>query len=298
MNTATATLAWVDRGGESFLPVADLGISIQDIGFRQGVVGVERMRTYRGRPVELPQHLARWRRTLEHLMIRLPTDQAQWSARIDSLIDRNREWCRAVGDFGITMLVTPGLADQPESGPTQMLHFQPLDLAAIERRRTQGQPLVITDVQQPSSRCWPRDIKVRCRLHYYSADSVARQLMPDGLGVLIDADGSITETSVANVIVVRDGQCLVPPTDQVLPGITQNVVRRLVDRLGVPWQHRHLFPADLREATEVWLTGTDGGLWFADRVDGHAVADGRPGGLYLRLLAEFDRYMGAAADRQ
>ncbi|TVP96573.1 MAG: branched-chain amino acid aminotransferase [Planctomycetaceae bacterium] len=295
MTDVGGMVAWVDQGGEAYVPEAAIAISLHDTGFRQGVVAVERLRTYGGKPAELAQHLARWRRTLEHLLIRIPTDQSRVAARIEALIERNRAWCQRAGDFGITMLATPGRFDDPGGGPTQIMHLNPLDFETIRRRRSNGQPLVITDVQQPSPRCWPRDIKVRCRLHYYSADAAARLLMPDGLGVLIDADGSITETSVANIAIVRDGICLAPPIDQVLPGVTQNRIRRLADRLGLPWQHRPLFPADLRDADEVWLMGTDGGLWFADRVDGHPIGDGTAGPHYRQMSDAFDRQMRGPA---
>jgi len=129
-------------------------------------------------------------------------------------------------------------------------------------------------------------------LHYYSADAFARQLAPDALGVLIDEDGSITDTSIANLALSRDGRILAPAIEQVLPGVTQQVVRDLAERIGLPWQHQTLLPADLRTADEVWLMGTDGGLWFANRVDGAMIGGGVAGPIYRRLLAEWDRYVG------
>lgn len=290
---ANETLAWVCAGREAWIPFSQLAVSLQDVGFRQGVVAVERLRTYSGQAFELAAHLVRWRRTLEHLQIRTDTTDTRLDGLIRSLIDRNQEWCREVGDFGITLLATPGRIDDPVGGPSEWLHLNALPADLIAKRRTYGQPLLITDVQQPSPRCWPRDIKVRCRLHYYSADAFARQLAPDALGVLVDADGSITDTSIANLALFQDGRILAPPIEQVLPGVTQQVVRELAERIGLAWQHQTLLPADLRTADEVWLMGTDGGLWFADRVDGAPIGGGVAGPIYRRLLAEWDRYVGA-----
>lgn len=298
MSDSTETLAWVDQGGEEWVSISALAIPVQDIGVRQGAIAVERLRTYGGRVFELPDYLARWRRTLEHLKILLPTDPLVAAESIQRVIDRNRDWCASVGDFGITMLATPGRVDRPRSKPTHIIHLNPLDPAATRKRRLKGEPLVITDVQQPSARCWPRDIKVRCRLHYFAADLAARQLTPGALGVLIDEDGSITDTSIANVVIVRDGKVYSPTASQVLPGVTQGVVRQLADKLGLTWKHETIFPAELRNADEVWLMGTDNGLWFADRVDGAPIAEGRPGPIYLRMLAEFDRYVAAHSEGQ
>lgn len=292
---ANGTLAWANPGREAWVPFPQLAVSIQDVGFRQGVVAVERLRTYDGRVFELTEHLTRWRRTLEHLQIRTDSTDSRLGGLIRSLIDHNRDWCRAAGDFGITLLATPGRIDDPQSRPSEWLHLNPLPAELIAKRRAAGQPLMITPVQQPSPHCWPRDIKVRCRLHYYSADAFARQLGPDALGVLVDADGSITDTSIANLVLFRDGRILSPPIEQVLPGVTQHVVRGLAKQIGLAWQHLTLFPADVRGADEVWLMGTDGGLWFANRVDGAPIGDGLAGPVYQRLLAEWDRYVGGGS---
>ncbi len=271
---------------------SELQVSVHDIGFRQSAVAVERLRTYRGRPTAVSQHIIRWRRTLDHLAIRVAVDETTLSQRIDELIRRNQSWCAHAGDFGITMLATPGCGSGEGSRPTEMLHLNPLDHGKIEHHRTDGQPLVITDVQQPSGKSWPRDIKVRCRLHYYLADRIAHQIDPAAIGLLVDADGSVTETSVASLTICRQGVIHSPPPDQVLPGITQQFVAQVAGELKVPWRYTSLFPADVRQADEVWLMGTDGGLWFANRVDGGLIGKGQPGVIYRRVLERFDAAIG------
>jgi len=280
----TVTVSAGDDGAENWVAASSIGVSANDIGFRQGVVAVERLRTYHGRPAHFDRHLVRWRRTLDFLGIAVSTDSAEINDRITELIRRNRSWCDAAGDFGITMVATPGEATRP----TEMMHLNPLDHAQIARRQSVGQPLVITGVCQPPMQSWPRDIKVRCRLHYYQADRIARQLMSDGLGVLVDADGSVTETSVANLAIVINNEIWSPPPSHVLPGVTQEWVEQLASDLAFSWGYRPIYPAELRQADEVWLMGTDGGLWFADRVDGVPVGDGTGGRVYRKLLAAFE----------
>jgi branched-chain amino acid aminotransferase len=275
---------------------AALAISVDDIGLRQSAVAVERMRTYGGKPASVSEHVIRWRRTVDYLGISITVDETEIRQRIDELIGRNRNWCQLVGDFGITMLATPG-RDGDEQGATEIMHLNALNHARINRHHEIGQPLVITDVQQPPAKSWPRDIKVRCRLHYYLADRATRQLNPDALGLLIDTDGSVTETSVANLAICRSGIVVSPPAEQVLPGVTQQLVQHIAAELGLTWTRQPLFPADVREADEVWLMGTDGGLWFASHVDGVAIGDAGPGEIYRRALAGFYRWCQASMAR-
>lgn len=293
MAPSAPTIAWLN--GE-FIPADALHVSVDDVGFRQGVVAVERMRTYDGKVAALGPHLVRWRRTAEQLCLRVAVDLREISDRVEQLLRYNRDWLAATKDCGLVMVATPGpvAGGALRSRPTEILHLIAIDHDKVIKHRSSGQPLFITDVEQPSGKCWPRDIKVRCRLHYYLADHQAREHHPDAVGLLIDHDGTVTEASVANVAIVRDRRVIAPPDDQVLPGITQQTVRKACEEQGVVWQVERLWPAEIREAEEVWLMGTDGGLWFANRVDGAAKNGELPGPVYARVLPAFDRYVRAA----
>jgi branched-chain amino acid aminotransferase len=285
-------VAWHDG---QFVNASELRISLDDVGFRQGVVAVERMRTYGGKVSALEPHIVRWRRTLEELYLAIPVDLDQIRERVESLLERNRDWLSIAGDCGIVMLATPGTA-QPAGGcstPNEILHLMPISHHKVERHRTLGQPVFVTDVEQPSGKCWPRDIKVRCRLHYYLADMQAREHHPDAVGLLIDHDGTVTETSVANLAIVRRGKIFSPPVDQVLPGVTQQLVREACQRVGFEWCEERLWPSEVRDADEVWLMGTDGGLWFANRVDGHPIQREKPGPSYQRVQDAFSQMVSA-----
>lgn len=251
-------MRWCDR--------REVHVSIDDLGFRQGVTAVERLRTYEGRPFAVAEHLERFDRTTFVLAIdRLPKDQ--FASLIDELLRRNANPFVKHQDVGITLFATPGLVGLGQ--PSWAIHLNALDAEAIDRRRDRGVPLVVTDQQQPAEACWPRALKVRNRLHYYCADRIATasSLGPDAAGLLIDADGSVTETSTANLAIVRDGRIISPPAGQVLGGVTLGRVRSLATSMGIQWCHQLLFPQDLIDAQEVWLMGTDTGLWFANAVD-------------------------------
>ena len=274
---------------------SELCVSVDDAGFRQGVIAVERLRTYDGRVTSLQPHIVRWRRTLEELYLTVPVDLEDLRHRITQLLSENNDFLRTNHDCGIVMLATPGIltlgsSTTASSGDAnEILHLSTLNHDLIARHRNEGQPMFVTDVEQPSGKCWPRDIKVRCRLHYYLADQQARQHHHAAVGLLIDHDGTVTETSVANIAIIRDGCVVSPPIDQVLPGVTQQLVMDACQVNGIRWVYERLWPAEIREADEVWLMGTDGGLWFANRVDGSSIGDARPGRIYTKILAEFDR---------
>ncbi len=267
-----------------------LRVPVDDIGFRQGATAVERLRTYNGNVFQLAAHLDRWQHTIDELGIDgLPLPRAT-EVLVAELIGRNRAFVDLVGDFGITIFATPGV---PGTGsPTFGMHLNVIDHALIRRRREQGQPLVVTNVSPPPQSSWPRSIKVRSRLHYYLADQIAAQQQSGAVGVLVDQDGGITETSIANVAIVEAGNIVSPVRHRVLGGITQQVVEQLAKDCAFTWSQSTIPVERLTAADEVLLMGTDGGLWFAPSIGGKSIAAGQRGEIYRRLLARFDDLTG------
>ncbi|QEG40334.1 aminotransferase class IV [Roseimaritima ulvae] len=240
-----------------------LQVSIADLGFVQAVTAVERLRSYAGQLFERQTHLERFRQSAAVLQLNLAG--IDLDRLLDELLQRNAAWLAAAGEFGLTLFATPGSG--PPSPANLGMVCSRLDLPQIRQRQQFGQPIVVSDVQQPPPQCWPRQIKVRCRLHYYLADRAAAAYCPGALGVLLDQDGTLTETSVANLAIVRDGAIVSPPPERVLPGITQRVVEAYARREQIPWRHEPLPPECLRDAEEILLFGTTTGVWNGRLVD-------------------------------
>lgn len=236
-------------------------LPVDDLGVRQGIIAVERLRTYQGSVRCRQQHLQRFAATRRHLgIVDLPSDQTL-SDLIDDLLERNADF--RTDDIGITLLATPGHGGKP----TWAMHLNQIDHAAGQRRRNDGQTLVLTDVVSPPSESWSRQAKVRSRIHYFHADTVARRVDQFATGCLRDADGSLLETSIANIAIRQGATIVSPPPDQVLHGVTQAQVCEIAKRSGMAWTHSPLDDDRLQNADEVWLMGTDTGLWYAHQVN-------------------------------
>lgn len=259
-------------------PADQLQISVGDLGFVQAVTAVERLRSYAGQLFQRPLHLERFRQTTSFLQLNLAGIDCD--ALLDELLDRNAAWIAAQGDFGMTLFATPGplgTAEKTSHGTATVgLYCSRLNQPQIRQRQQFGQPLVVTDIQQPPPQCWPRHLKVRCRLHYYLADQAATARCAGALGVLLDQDGTLTETSVANLAIVRGERILSPPLDRILPGVTQRVLQSYAQRQQIEWLHQPLPPECLRDADEILLFGTTTGVWNGKLIDGSADSGEQP----------------------
>lgn len=264
----------------------DMQIGVNDVGFRQGVTAVERLRTYSGRAFAVDAHLARWNSTLTQLGITGSPAVSTVRSLIADLLDRNKSLTASERDVGITMFATPG--EPGSDNPTFGLHLNPLNHPVNRRRQEHGQPLILTGVRQPDPACWPRSIKVRSRVHYYRADAIARARHEDAVGILIDNDGTVTETSIANLAMVRSGKIISPPATRVLGGITQSFAELLANDASIPWAKSPITGQQLRQADEVLMMGTDSGIWYACSIDEQQIGDGSPGKIYCCLRERFE----------
>ncbi len=255
-------------GQSGWVTYDQVRLPVDDLGFRQGVTAVERLRTYNGQPFCVARHLARFRNTLQLIHVEGVASIPQWQGWINEILNRNAELLSEHGDFGITLWATPGSRGANEQRashrPTIAVHLNPIDHAAVQARRSYGHTVMLTEIVQPDVGCWSRHAKVRSRLHYYLADHLAREF--SAMGVLQDTNGTWTESSVANIALVTNNEIIFAPSARVLPGITQAHVRKLADDQGMATRELPLTTEMMIAADAMLLMGTDTGLWFANCV--------------------------------
>ena len=111
------------------------------------------------------------------------------------------------------------------------------------------------------------------------------------LAVLKDRHGNVTEGAGFNVFCVKGGQ-LATPERNVFEGMTRRTVIELARQLGIACALRPVSPSELRNADEVFITSTAGGVMPVTRIDGCAVGGGAVGPITEQLR----RYYWLRAD--
>jgi branched-chain amino acid aminotransferase len=103
--------------------------------------------------------------------------------------------------------------------------------------------------------------------------------------ITLNKDGHISEGSVANFFMVRNGAIVTPPvTDDILEGITRATLMTLVkEELGLTVVERSIDRTELAVAEEAFLAGTGAQIVPITRVDHRPIRGGRPGRLTLQL---------------
>ena len=279
------------------VPVSAACLPVWDLGLVMGATATEMLRTFGLIPYRVREHLERLRESCRILGLNADLRPVVWEEWIAELVERNSRGQARLQEMGISTFVT-GVPARIYAGtasggrPTVVVHTFPLPYEMWADKYETGQRLVTPRVRQIPAECLDPGLKTRSRAHWFIADQQAREQDREGVALLLSLDGRLTETATANLCLVREGRVLTPSRGETLSGVSQQVVEELCGRLGVAWEEKPLWPADLWEAEEAFTTSTPSCLLPVVAYDGRKVGSGRPGPVSRRLLEAWSAAVG------
>jgi branched-chain amino acid aminotransferase len=277
-----------------FVPAEQALLPVSDAGFVQGTTVAEQLRTFGGKLFRLEMHVERLFHSLKVVEVDPGLSRGDFARIANELVAHNHPLLAAGDDLGLAMFVTPGaypvmVPSGSSSGATVCLHTFPLRFDAWVDKYQQGEHLATTSVEQVPTRCWPPELKCRSRMHYYLADRQARHHYPGSRALLLDAAGYVVEASTANVVLYRkDTGFLLPPSEKILPGISQAVLMEIAEDLEIYTVHRDLKPADVAAADEVFLTSTSPCIIPVVGFNGRPIGTGKPGPMFAGCMSAWN----------
>ncbi len=288
-----ATLAYLNG---KYIPESDIGISVQDGGFVQGVIIAEQFGTFGGELFRVEEHFQRLRRSLEIVGID-GVDLAKLRRDAHKLATDNHLRLMSGDDLNLSIFVTPGITVRTVTGensrPTVGMTTRPLPFSTWASKYREGQHLAISDYRQVPETCWPSELKCRSRMHYYLADRDAQQKFPGSRALLLDQDGLVAEASTASVLMFNRSEGIVaPPIEKVLPSISVATLRTFTDEMNIPFSHREITPNELKKADEVLLTSTSPCVLPGVSIDGATIGSGKPGQMFADMISQWSLTVG------
>jgi branched-subunit amino acid aminotransferase/4-amino-4-deoxychorismate lyase len=285
---------WVDG---RLLPAGGPHVSVFDRGFQLGDGLFETLRVRGSHATELPEHIARLRRSAAGLDIPLPTDiEERLTTGIAELLAAEG-LSGPEGDASIRITVsrgpfrTRGLLPPDEvvdatiaiqawpvvpAPPDHLEHG--LHLVASAVRRDPSNPIVT--------------LKTTSRADYVYARLEARRAGADD-ALFLTIDDHLSEGTTANIFLVRrspvDGsqELATPSLDcAILPGTTRSWLLAWAVRVGLGAFEGSLTRTDLAAADEAFLSSSVAGILPVTRFEGDPIGDGRPGPWTRRARAD------------
>lgn len=259
----------------------DACVPVTDRGFLFADAVYEGLAVLDGRIVDFARHMARLERSLAEIGIENPHDRAEWRELVDQLIRENR-----VAEGFAYLQVTRGSGDSRnwvEPG-----HLTPTVFAFV-RETTEppvdGPPPARTLATVPDLRWARRDIKSTNLLAQVLAKRQAHERGCDD-ALLVNAEGIVTEVASRSFFAVVDGTLVTRPlSEAILAGVTREGVLDAARSIGVAVEERELSVEEVRQADEVFVTGSSTYVQPVVAIDGEPIGVGEPGPLTLRIRA-------------
>ncbi|HZS40814.1 MAG TPA: aminotransferase class IV [Polyangia bacterium] len=267
-------------------------VSVFDRGFLYGDSVYEVFRTCEGRPFKQREHLERLERSAAGLEMTLPPRDEIERAVAETLAAAAEPDAyvrvvvtRGAGELGLD----PAMADRPRL----IVIVRAIKLPPPEAYRDGVEVALVG-----KSRSAPGAVDPSVKSGNY-LQSVLAVAMAHRQGayeaILCDGVGRITEGSSSNFFVVRGRRVATPGLSVgLLEGITRRTVIDLLRADGTAVDEVPLWPIDLRSADEAFITSSVRGVLPVVRVDGAAIAGGRPGAITRRVLDLYDRELHRA----
>lgn len=268
------------------VPPEQAVVSVYDHGLLYGDGIYEGMRAYQGAVFQLRPHLQRLRRSAQCLYLTLDADLDQLAEAVMSTLRAN-----GLYDAYIRLIVTRGpgnIGPNPATCPRSRVIIIAESTPPVHGAGATNTGLTarIVTIRRDSVDATTHQVK---SLNYLNSVQAAIEASHAGAdeAIILDARGFVSESSVCNVFMVRDGEIVTPgESSAILRGITRDIVLHLAGK-DFRTAERDITPYELLTADEVFLTGTHAEIVPIVSINTIPIGDGRPGNTYRALVGRF-----------
>ncbi len=250
----------------SFLPVSEAAVPVQDLAVLRGYGVFDFLRTYHGQPFRLDDHLRRLEYSAQLIYLALPHPPAEIARIVTDALHRND-----LPEANIRIVVTGGVASDGITPPADS-----------------GLIVLVTPVRTYPVDYYEQGIKVITVEHdrylpqaktinYIPAIVALKQAELAGAveALYVNRRRHVLEGTTTNFFVFQ-GHQLITPKDDILPGVTRDVVLNLAqDKFDVV--ERPLTFDDLARADEAFITASNKEVMPVQRVNDLTIGPGRVG---------------------
>ncbi|HEC28357.1 MAG TPA: D-amino acid aminotransferase [Gammaproteobacteria bacterium] len=267
------------------LPIEEACVSVLDRGFLLGDGVYEVIPAYAGKLFRLDQHLERLNNSLGAIGIINPHTHGEWKTILQKLVTEH-----GTDDYSVYLQVTRGVAAKrdhvfPEEViPTVFVMCNPIPPVDDTILQYGVTAITLDDIR------WKRcDIKAITLLANVILKQEAHDA--DAAEAILIKDGMALEGAASNLFIVMKGKIITPPkSNQLLPGVTRDLVLELAEVNGIPFKERPVMKQELLNAQEIWLTSSTREILPVTKLDNERVNDGKPGAFWINMIDLYRQY--------
>jgi D-alanine transaminase len=280
----------------AFLPRGDAAMDVLDRGVVFGDGVYEVVRFVNGRPFEMARHLARLERSLSGIELPLPMMLGDVEQACCELVER-----RGLSEAKVYLQVTRGPAERnhvmpEEPAPTLLLVADEMPPVPVADAEPAAKRVTACEDNRWGD-CWIKSLMLlpnslaKTRAKRAGFDDAIFVRPPAGSDAASETapradldDGEVTESTVANVLIVTAGSIRTHPADRrILGGVTRDVLLELARSEGIEVDETPASLAQAKQADEILLCGTTASVAAVTFIDDQRIANAEAGPMSRKL---------------
>lgn len=257
---------WLDG---AFVPWREAKLHVLSHGLHYGSSVFEGQRAYNGKIFKLQEHTERLRFSANTLGFDLPYSNDEINEACLAAMEKNgvvNAYFRPFAWRGSEMMA---ISAQKNTIHVAIACWE-MPTYFSREARMRGLKLKTSGWKRPSPESAPVHAKAAglymiCTLSKHQAE---REGYDDAL--MHDYRGFVAECTGANIFfVTKSGELHTPKADCFLNGITRRTVIELAKQQGITVAERHIKPEELKDFSEVFITGSAAEVTPIGKIDGH-----------------------------
>ena len=272
---------YIDGG---FYSKSKAKISVYDHGLLYGDGIFEGIRVYNGIIFKLKEHIDRLYQSAHTLLLKIPLTKEEMMDKVVRTVRIN-----GFKNAYIRLIVTRGVGDlglDPRKclKPTIIIIVGQIKLHESAEK---GIRAIISWVRRDPVDATTHEVK---SLNYLN--SILAKIEANEVGVeeaiCLDRNGFVSEGVAENIFIIKEGKISTPPSSSgALPGITQELVKKLAEESEYYVEERNIPPNELFTADEVFFTGTAAEIIPVIEINGRSIGKRKPGAITRELIEKF-----------
>ncbi len=263
-----------------FIPEKDARIPVNDLAILRGYGIFDFLRTYGGKPFHLKDHLKRLEHSAKSIDLKLPLSIEEIHEIVLETLKRNQH-----KHSNVRIVVTGGQTDDfiTPCGKPRLL-VMVTEVRVYPRKWYEDGVKIITFPLE-------RQIPAAKSLNYLSAILALKEAYRKNAveAVYTDRDENLREGTTSNFFIFIDGKMVTPGTEDILPGITRQVVLELAEH-EFEVQIRDIHMDELTKAQGAFLSSSNKQVLPVVQVDELVIGDGKPCEQTRLVMKRFEEY--------
>jgi branched-chain amino acid aminotransferase len=263
------------------MPRKKVKVDIFDRGFMYGDGVFESLRTYKGEPFMLDEHLKRLYKAAKILHIKAPDLKG---AVLKTLKVNNFR------EAYIKIMISRGIASSHGLDAKNVIS-KPTVLVIVDELKeypavtfSKGWAAIITKVKRGDTLAdtktlnYANNVLAKIDANEYRANEA----------IMLTNEGFLAEGTVSNLFFIRNGKLYTPSLKAgILKGITRDIVIKLAKKLKIKVIEGSFKAEKLLSADECFITFSGAGIVPIVKVDGKKIGRGKPGVMTRRLADSY-----------